>query len=89
MLTPSCLKSLIIGEMKRYWQQKSEQDFKSILSKFIVRLTERGHNLKALAPILQDAAAIIDKKSIVTSQAANDYTLFIHWVYHPHGIQRQ
>jgi hypothetical protein len=86
---PSCLKGLIIGEMKRYWQQNNEQDFKSMLSKFIVRLTERGHNINTLTPILQDAATIIDKKPIITPQAANDNTLFIHWVYHPHGIQRQ
>jgi hypothetical protein len=45
---PNCFKGLIIGEMKTYWQQNNEEDFTSILSKFVVRLTERGHSLNTL-----------------------------------------
>jgi hypothetical protein len=86
---PNCFKGLIIGEMKTYWQQNNEEDFTSILSKFVVRLTERGHSLNTLATILQDAAAILDKNPTTTYQEANPNTLFIHWVYHPHGIQHQ
>jgi len=43
---PSCLKGLIMGETRRYWIQNNKADFTIICSKFIQRLTERGHKLE-------------------------------------------
>ena len=57
---PSCLKGLITGEMRRYWIQNNLSDFETILSKFIQRLSERGHNIKNLIPIFHNAAASLD-----------------------------
>jgi hypothetical protein len=87
---PSCLKGLIMGEMRRYWIQNNKNDFEAILSKFILRLTERGHKIENLIPILLQAAAFLN--SSVTQHrlsSSNDIqTMYLHWSYHPHGIQR-
>jgi len=87
---PSCLKGLIMGEMRRYWIQNNRDDFEAILSKFILRLTERGHKIENLIPILMQAAASLN--SSVTQHRLNSpnetQTLYLHWSYHPHGIQR-
>jgi len=87
---PSCLKGLIMGEMRRYWIQNNRDDFEAILSKFILRLTERGHKIENLIPILMQAAASLN--SSVTQHRLNSpnetQTLYLHWSYHPYGIQR-
>jgi hypothetical protein len=87
---PSCLKGLIMGDMRRYWIQNNKDDFEAILSKFILRLMKRGHKIENLIPILMQAAASLN--SSVTQHhlsSSNDIqTLYLHWSYHPHGIQR-
>ncbi len=85
---PSCLKGLISGEMRRYWIQNDPQNFESILTKFIIRLTERGHNLHDLLPLLKHAA--VQLKNHHTQQRHKDKpnTLYIHQRYHPNGLQR-
>jgi len=85
---PSCLKGLITGEMRRYWIQNNLRDFEEILSKFIQRLHERGHNIQNLIPILRNAAASLDSPTTKNGRNNDDNTLYLHWPYHPHGIQR-
>jgi hypothetical protein len=88
---PSCLKGLIIGETQRYWLQNNKHDFKTILSKFIQRLKECGHKLGKLVPLFKQAAAAIDAKafhSYKQNKNSNDHTLYLHWQYHPQGVQR-
>jgi hypothetical protein len=56
----------------------------------------RGHNLKDLSPLVQAAAAAIDKKLIPSYQTNTELrsrnleddkkSLYFHWKYHPHGI---
>ncbi len=84
---PGCFKGLIAGELKRYWIQNSPADFKRILVKFITRLIERGHSLQSLIPLLKNAAANLNKNTPTTKADVPDKTLFIHWKYHPHGLQ--
>jgi predicted Ser/Thr protein kinase len=88
---PSCLKGLISGELRRYWLQNNLKDFQDILAKFIQRLTLRGHKLKDLIPIFQQAAAQLELKQTSNKNANtnNQNTLFIHWQFHPQGIQRR
>jgi hypothetical protein len=88
---PSCLKGLIAGEMRRYWLQNSPEDYKTILVKFIERLLCRGHSLKNLMPILMQAANSLDTELVKPQEnpARDDNTLFIHKIYHPHGLQRE
>jgi len=87
---PSCLKGLIMGEMRRYWIQNNKNNFETILSKFILRLMERGHKIENLIPILFQAAASLDSFTAPNhSRRINDgKTLYLHWSYHPYGIQR-
>jgi hypothetical protein len=73
-----------MGELRHYWIQNNKNDFETILSKFNQRLTERGHNLNDLIPILNQAAATLD-----SSTSANLRTLFLHWQYHPKGTHRR
>ncbi len=87
---PSCFKGLIFGELKRYWTQNNPVDFIDILTKFITRLCDRGHKIETLAPLITQAAATLNRQHVTTSTAKpdNQGTLYIHWPFHPHGIQR-
>jgi hypothetical protein len=85
---PSCLKGLIAGKMRRYWIKNSQDGFTEILKKFIICLTERGHQLKDIIPILQQTAAQLNITCSHKTPKSNLNTLFIHQTYHPHGIQR-
>jgi hypothetical protein len=70
------------------------EDFQNILVKFIRRLVDRGHTLDRLTPLLMQAASAIDTQllrppSSGSSSNDNVSTLYLHWTYHPNGIQRQ
>ncbi len=72
---PSCLKGLITVELCRYWTQNNIKDFQEILSRFIQRLTERGHNLENLEnliPLLRQAAVIFDSSASLTNRQTHD-----------------
>jgi len=86
---PSCLKGLISGEMRRYWLQNNPQDFEKMMTKFIENLIARGHSLNILKPILLNAAATLDNTCQRETHNHNQNTLYIHWEYHPLGIQRK
>jgi len=62
---PSCLKGLINDELLRYWTQNpNPNDFQTIVSKFIIRLLDRGHTLQSLTPLLIQAATRIEQGQI-------------------------
>ena len=86
---PSCLKGLISGELCRCWLQNSPEDFQNILIKFLQRLVDRGHTLQNLAPIFLDAAATLTHTKLDTQLAFSPKTLYIHWTFHPNGMQRR
>jgi hypothetical protein len=46
---PSCFEGLITGEFQRFWLQNNPTLVQVILTKFIHRLTEKGHNINTLA----------------------------------------
>ena len=75
--------------MRRYWIQNSQDEFTEILKKFIIRLTERGHQLKDIIPILQQTAAKLNSTPSHKASKNNLNTLFIHQTYHQHGVQRR
>jgi hypothetical protein len=84
----SCLKGLIKDEMNRYWLQNNPQDFQTLLTKFIERLHARGHTITDLAPVLLQAAASLTHQKMNKKENDNeDSTLYIHWKYHPKGLQ--
>jgi len=85
---PSCLKGLITGELRRYFLQNNPEDFEKILIKFIGRLTERGHKLQDITPLLLQAAATIDRETMPKNAQEDSATLYVNWTYHPNGLQR-
>jgi hypothetical protein len=76
--------------MKRYWLQNNPADFIDILSKFIIRLCERGHKIEVLAPLITQVASTLKHHYTISKQTRDrdQNTLYIHWPFHPHGIQR-
>jgi hypothetical protein len=86
---PSCLKGLISGELRRYWLQNSCEDFKTFAARFMERLVDRGHLIQDLAPLFLNAAATLTNNSQPNQPKENNSILYIHWTYHPHGLQRK
>jgi len=64
------LKGLISGEMRCYWLQNDPANFEAILQKFIICLTERGHQLQGMLPLFQQAARLINSQH--TQQESRD-----------------
>jgi hypothetical protein len=85
---PSCLKGLIAGDMRRYWLQNDTDNFQAILAKFIKQLTDHGHRIEDLIPLLHQAALAIDSNAAPNTTTSNSNTLFIHWRFNPFDIQR-
>ena len=93
------LKSLVFGNLKRYWTQNSSRDdFVATASDFYGHLINRGWACEALTPVFQEAAANIDAQSVKAdpeeqlwdpSTATPPSRQFIHWEYHPRDIGRQ
>jgi hypothetical protein len=86
---PSCLKGLISGELRRYYLQNNSSNFQNLLTKFIRRLLDRGHKLEDLTPLLLQAASAIDRHNAPPPNNDTTSTLYLHWTYHPDGLQRQ
>jgi hypothetical protein len=86
---PSCLKGLIAGELRRYWSQNNPVTFQNILVKFIQRLIDRGHTLENLTPLLYQAAENLDANPRIQQTNEEQDTLFTHWQFQPHGLQRR
>jgi len=85
---PSCFKGHITGELKRYWLQNDPMNFQKMLIKFIDRLIKRGHKIEDLTPLLMQAAANLDNPNHLPNNKTDEDTLYIHWEFHPQGIQR-
>jgi hypothetical protein len=87
---PSCLKGLICGELRQYWLQNTQENFQKLLLSFIQRLQDREHKLQNLTPLFNQAAAILDNNtsSVTPNSPDGSNTLYIHWQFHPNGLQR-
>jgi len=84
----SCLKGLIKGELHRYWLQNQPAGFQDLVTQFLIRLYNRGHTIKQLAPIISQAASSIESNQYRSqTKLENDNTLYIHWEHHPNGLQ--
>jgi hypothetical protein len=97
---PGVLKSLIFGNIIRYWNQNTNrEDFVQASCDFYRHLLNRGYSPEKLTPIFHDAAMSIDTKLIrtakwreTTPEPLDDDTrdsLFIHWEYHPRDLSRR
>jgi hypothetical protein len=74
--------------MRCYWLQNDTDNFQAILAKFIKRLTDRGHRLEDLIPLLRQAALTLDSNTTTNTTTSTSNTLFIHWMFNPFDIQR-
>ena len=95
------LKSLIFGNMLRYWIQNSHfVSFAAIANDFFNHLLDRGYTVDTLAPIFEEVANTLDheSRSEMLQRLANRDTLvqppkesrlFLHWEQHPRGIPRK
>ena len=89
----SCFKGLITGELIRYWAQNTqEKDFIHITQLFIQRLTQRGHRIEDIIPILRSAAANIDNtqgnRRLLEQKVNPDDIIYLHWRFRPLDIKK-
>ena len=89
------------GSVQRYWIQNTNfQSFADITGAFFHHLLQRGYTTKTLAPIFEEVASKLDRKSQPSAlqRLANRDTLapppteprlFFHWEQHPRGIPRK
>jgi hypothetical protein len=94
--SPGVLKSLIFGNVFRYWLQNSQKsDFVQVTRDFYVHLLNRGYRPDVLTPIFRSAAELITKRDQQqrptgkNGRKAAKKQLFLHWEYHPRDITRQ
>jgi hypothetical protein len=89
-----CLKGTIFGNLLRYWNQNSNIfDYRSLVQAFSKHLRARGHNITEIETTMLEAAARIENKSTNNKTINKDTltstkTIFIHWRYHPYGIDQ-
>jgi hypothetical protein len=93
----SCFKGLIVGNFLRFRKQNENTNFCALICNFARHLLARGHPIKAIKKHFLKAAEITDKKQLITSQqkataessdAITNRSLYLHWEFHPKGIQR-
>jgi hypothetical protein len=88
------LKSLIFGNVFRYWQQNSHPtDFISTTRDFYGHLLNRGYKPTTLTPIFRAAAEKIHQRAlkeptVPSAKATNQNQLYLHWEFHPRDITR-
>jgi len=87
------LKSLVYGNLQRYWIQNSNtNDYIAVASALFGHLLNRGYSQAELQPIFLDAANAIDHKARDVTHAQprhSNNSIFIHWKYHPRDIRRR
>lgn len=88
---PGVLKSLIFGNLQRYWKQNSlAADYTKMATDFRHHLLARGHTPEVLDKIFIEAASHIDNTSNNTKTVGNSKPkLFLHWEFHPKDISRR
>jgi hypothetical protein len=93
--SPGVLKSLIFGNVFRYWLQNSQKsDFIQVTRDFYGHLLSRGYEPAVLTPVFRQAAELISARARKTSATTgnsykdNHQPLFLHWEYHPRDITR-
>lgn len=88
------LKSLIFGNVFRYWLQNSNKtDFITTTRDFYGHLLNRGYKPEVLTPIFRAAAETIHQRAQKLdynprAKETNQKHLFLHWEFHPRDITR-
>jgi len=80
----------MVTYLDTYWRQNQNPNhFQTIVSKFIIRLLDRGHTLQSLTPLLMQATTRIEQGQMRPCHNPTHKTLYIHWPYHPNGLQQK
>jgi len=86
---PGVLKSIIFGNLRRYWQQNTSlQDYVAIARQFAERLEARGHARSTIDELFMEAAKAFTNKAPTRPKTAES-PLYLHWEWHPRGLTRQ
>jgi len=87
---PGVLKSIIYGNLRRYWLQNTKiTDFIEITQQFAERLSARGYDRNTIIELFSAAANKLDNKTrnARDKRATND-TIYLHWTWHPRDISK-
>jgi hypothetical protein len=75
---PGVFKSMIYGNIRRYWLQNTYiHDFIDITKKIIERLLSRGYKKEKITSIFHEAAKKLDNAN-TTKRATNNGTIYLH-----------
>jgi len=86
---PGVLKSIIYGNLRRYWQQNTSiDDYIAIARQFADRLEARGHKRSTITELFLEATKAFTKTAPTKSTTAES-PLYLHWEWHPRGLTRQ
>jgi hypothetical protein len=84
---PGVLKSLIFGNLKRYWQQNTYvTDFVNIPTQFANRLLARGYEKSTIERLFNEADRKLD--NFIKQKKSDNNTLYLHWTWHPRCITK-
>lgn len=84
---PGVLKSIVYGNLRRYWLQNTNiTDFISITKQFAERLSIRGYDKNTIINLFSDAAKKLD--GLITEKPKRNDTIYLHWTWHPQDISR-
>eukprot|EP00590_Aulacoseira_subarctica_P004296 CAMPEP_0172434678 /NCGR_PEP_ID=MMETSP1064-20121228/70754_1 /TAXON_ID=202472 /ORGANISM="Aulacoseira subarctica , Strain CCAP 1002/5" /LENGTH=451 /DNA_ID=CAMNT_0013182913 /DNA_START=373 /DNA_END=1724 /DNA_ORIENTATION=+ len=79
---PGVLKSIIYGNLRRYWQQNTSiDDYIAIARQFADRLEARGHKRSTITELFLEATKAFTKTAPTKSTTAES-PLYLHWEWH-------
>jgi len=85
---PGVLKSIIYGNLRRYWLQNTDiTDFITVTQQFANRLSARGYDKQTIVHLFSEAAKRLDGTIIAKKRAENN-TIYLHWTWHPRDIKK-
>ena len=93
---PGLLKSLVHGQLQRFWTQCTNvTDFTDITNDFYGHLLKRGYGQEMLNQHFQDVASKLDRQGIrtpsadINSKRNEEEDIRFHLQYHPYQISRR
>ncbi len=86
---PEVLKSIVYGNLRRYWLQNTNvEDYVSITKQFASHLIARGYNPNKIYDLFIQAANKLDKLIAAKQHNDNSDTIYLPWTWHPRDVSR-
>jgi len=84
---PGILKSIIYGNLQRYWLQNTNIiDFMEIAKQFAERLITRRYDKEKITNLFHKAARKLDGTTKI--KRTNEDTIYLHWTWHPRDLNQ-